>query len=608
MTANFIDPVCGMPAFEGRFVAEHGGGVLQFCSELCRDAFQRNPTAYAGTAAPPRRVAYFSMEVAVDPRMPTYAGGLGVLAGDTLQSCADLGLPVIAVSLVHRAGYFRQRLDPRGNQVEEPSPWRPEDVLHPLGERVEVRVEGRAVIVRAWRHDVTGIAGLVVPLILLDTDLEANAPCDREITHQLYGGDERYRLAQEIVLGIAGVRMLRALGHAGIRRFHMNEGHSSLLALELLRGAPRLAGEDWNFAAVRERCLFTTHTPIPAGHDQFDWRLADRVLGEFLPAEVLRMLGGPDRLNMTLLALNLSGHVNGVAKRHGLVTQEMFPGYPIDSITNGVHSRRWTCTAFRELFDRHIPGWMHDPFSLRHALAIPRTEVQAAHRRAKATLIDELNRRTGAGFTADAFTIGFARRATEYKRADLVFHDPAELASISRAAGTIQIAFAGKAHPKDESGKEQIRRIFEHAERLRGVVRVAYLGDHDLELAGMLTSGSDLWLNTPLPPLEASGTSGMKAAHNGVPSLSVPDGWWAEGCIEGVTGWTIGAATAKSAADDAHDLYHKLRDLILPLYSGDPDRWVDVMRHTIALNASFFNTHRMVQQYATVAWAAGSWA
>ncbi len=603
MSEAAIDAVCGMPVFDERFVAGHRGASFRFCSMLCRDMFVRHPTLYAPTDAPPPRIAYFSMEVAIDQRIPTYAGGLGVLAGDTLKSCADLGLPVVAVSLVHRAGYFKQQLDSRGNQVETPSPWRPEEFLHPLPERIEVRIERRPVMVRAWRYDLTGASGSVVPLLLLDTDMDANSALDREITHRLYGGDDRERLAQEVVLGIGGVRMLRALGHAGLRRFHMNEGHSSLLALELLRTAPARPGEDWNFAAVRERCLFTTHTPVAAGHDRFDWTLADEVLGDLLPTEILRMVGGRDRLNLTLLALNSSGHVNGVAKRHGVVTQEMFPGYPIDSITNGVHARSWTCPAFRELFDRHLPGWLCDPFSLRHALGIPLDEVRAAHCLAKQALIDEVNRRGGGGFTTDAFTIGFARRATHYKRADLLFNDPDRLAAISAAAGTIQLVFAGKAHPNDSQGKEQVRRVFEYAARLNASVRFAYLADYDVELAGMLTSGSDLWLNTPMPPLETSGTSGMKAALNGVPSLSVPDGWWAEGCIEGVTGWTIGSGVASADGADAQDLYRKLEDVILPLYRDDPDRWTDVMRHAIALNGSFFNTHRMVLQYAAVAWA-----
>jgi starch phosphorylase len=309
---------------------------------------------------------------------------------------------------------------------------------------------------------------------------------------------------------------------------------------------------------------------------------------------------------MTHLGMSMSRYVNGVAKRHAEVSREMFPGQPIGAITNGVHSRTWTCDSFKELFDRHVPGWANDPAALRSAVGIPTAEIWEAHIRAKGRLLDEIRTRTGVSLAPDAFTIGFARRATSYKRADLVFRDPERLAGIAREVGPIQLVFAGKAHPRDEGGKEVIRRVFAAADRLRGRVPVVYLENYDLALAGLLTAGADLWLNTPRRPLEASGTSGMKAAHNGVPSLSTLDGWWAEGHVEGVTGWSIGRTDADPGrdadAEDADDLYRKLREVVVPLYYRDRDGWVGVMRHAIALNASFFNTHRMVQQYAANAY------
>jgi starch phosphorylase len=451
------------------------------------------------------------------------------------------------------------------------------------------------------------LTGFRVPLFLLDTDLPENTPADRELTAWLYGGDDRYRLCQEVVLGIGGVRLLRALGYTRLERFHMNEGHAALLTLELLREKSPRAPAEWDFHAVREQCLFTTHTPVPAGHDQFPYDLVRRVLGEPVPADVLGMLGGADRLNMTRLGLDLSGHLNGVARKHAEVSQGMFPGYPIDSVTNGVHSRTWTCASFRELFDRHIPGWVNDPSSLRHAVNIPRAEVWEAHQRAKARLLDEVRRRTQTALDRDALTIGFARRATPYKRADLVLRDVEQLAQTAATAGPVQLVFAGKAHPRDEGGKELIRRVFDAARRLRDRVGVVYLENYDVELGLALTAGVDVWLNTPLRPLEASGTSGMKAAHNGVPSFSVLDGWWVEGHIEGVTGWSIGSSSGAPAGDtadeaDARELYQKLRTVIVPLFYHDRERWIDIMRQTIAFNASFFNTHRMVQQYAANAY------
>jgi alpha-glucan phosphorylases len=425
-----------------------------------------------------------------------------VLAGDALASFADLRLPVVGVTLLYAKGYFRQTIDAEGNQRESAVEWDPMAVVRPLPALVSVTIANRQVAIRACQYDVKGSSGYSVPLLLLDTNVPENSPPDRELTASLYGGDERYRLSQEIVLGIGGVRMLRALGYTGVRRFHMNEGHASLLALELLRSEPDQGDVTRDIEDVRRRCVFTTHTPVPAGHDQFSYDLVKEVLGEPLPAEEIRMLGGEDRLNMTRLALNLSHYVNGVAKRHGEVSQEMFPGYAIDSITNGVHSFSWTCDSFRRLFDRHIPGWARDPFSLRHAIKIPKKEVWAAHVAAKEKLVEEIRRRTDRPFARDIFTIGFARRATTYKRADLIFSDAERLSEIARRIGSLQLVFAGKAHPKDDPGKEIIRRIFRLSRESGGELRIVYLEDYDLKLARLLTSGVDLWLNTPLPRSE----------------------------------------------------------------------------------------------------------
>lgn len=611
------DPVCGMTvAKETSMSVTHEGQIFHFCSDLCRRSFLAAPDKYRGAAsrkaaeeAPStRRIAYFSMEVAVDPRMPTYSGGLGVLAGDTLRSCADLRLPIVGVTLLYWKGYFNQRLDEWGNQQEHPEVWQPAHLLRRLPTTVGVTIEQRPVAIRAWQYDVVGVTGFVVPLFLLDTDMTTNAPSDRDLTSWLYGGDDRYRFAQEIVLGIGGLRMLEALGFTGLQRFHINEGHAALLPLELLRTGKSNESKDWAFSTVREQCLFTTHTPVGAGHDQFPYELVQRELDGPVPIEVIRMLGGRDRLNMTLLGLNLSKYVNGVAKRHGEISQELFPGYPIDSITNGVHSATWTGDSFQALYDRYIPGWRTDPFTLRHAISIPTQDIWAAHVDAKARLLDVVRKRTAVPFRDDVMTIGFARRATEYKRADLVLSAPDELLDIGKNAGPLQLIFAGKAHPRDEPGKDMIRRIVRAARQPTPFVRMAYLENYDLTLGQLLTAGVDLWLNTPLRPLEASGTSGMKAAHNGVPSFSVLDGWWLEGHIEGITGWSIGARSGGPSdwettnVRDGRELYQKLRWVIAPLFYQNRERWIEIMRCTIAFNASYFNTHRMVQQYAANAY------
>ncbi len=546
-----------------------------------------------------RRIAYFSMEIAVDSRIPSYSGGLGVLAGDTVRSCADLHVPMVAVTLLYRKGYFYQRLDGEGNQTELPVGWNPRDFMRRLPCSVTITIEGRPVVVRAWEHSLRGMDGYHIPVVFLDTDTEENSEYDRRLAWWLYGGDEKYRLCQEVVLGIGGVRMLAQMGYDMIDRYHMNEGHSALLALELLKERRKEDPAVWDKEAVRARCVFTTHTPVAAGHDQFSYELVNQVLPDFVPLELLWELGGRESLNMTLLALNLSHYENGVAKAHGKTSQAMFPGYHIDSITNGVYSPSWVCGSFQTLYDRYIPGWRKDPFSLRYALSIPGEEVWEAHRKAKETLVDYVNETTNVGMEHHAFTIGAARRATEYKRADLIFFDAERLKKISREKGRVQLLFAGKAHPLDKPGKELIKRIFSVSGKLGGDVRVVYLENYDVALARMLVSGVDLWLNTPRRPHEASGTSGMKAAHNGVPSLSVLDGWWIEGCIEGLTGWSIGVPHEPESSDerDAASLYDKLENTIVPLFYGARDKWVEIMRHSIAINGSFFNTHRMVQQY-----------
>jgi starch phosphorylase len=549
------------------------------------------------------------MEVALENHIPAYSGGLGVLAGDTLRSAADLGLPFVGVTLLHRHGYFFQRLDAAGRQHEEPVAWRADDHLQPFEATCVVDVEGRSVTVRAWRYQVTGVLGAPVHVVLLDTDVPDNDTYDRSLTDHLYGGDERYRLCQEIVLGVGGVRMLRALGYEDIARFHMNEGHSALLALELFAEELQRSPHERDAAIERtkRRCVFTTHTPVPTGHDRFSLDLARAVLGE-IRVQSLEMLGCCDtELNMTRVALTLSHYVNGVSKRHGEVSHSMFPNYPIASITNGVHSTTWTAPPFAALYDRDIPGWRNDSFALRYAISIPLDEIRDAHRDSKQRLIDMVNTVKNAGFDRDVFTVGFARRATAYKRPDLVFHDAERLRDIARRHGGLQLAFAGKAHPRDDPGKALIQRIVQWAKDLSPEVRIAYLPNYDLAIALQLVSGVDLWLNTPRPPHEASGTSGMKAAHNGVPSLSVLDGWWLEGFVEAITGWAVGPQTGagvdRTDAEDAAALYGTLDGKILALYRQDGEGWARLMRSTIAFNASFFNTQRMLQQYVAMAYA-----
>ncbi|HKW32678.1 MAG TPA: alpha-glucan family phosphorylase [Candidatus Acidoferrum sp.] len=583
-----------------------------------------------------RFIAYFSMEIALENAMPSYSGGLGVLAGDTIRAAADLRLPMVAISLLYRKGYFMQHLAEDGSQTEEPVTWRVEDFLTEEPARASVPTENRRLELRCWRYCVKGVHGFEVPVYFLDADLPSNSEFDRNLTGSLYGGDSYYRLCQEVILGVGGVRMLRALGYSDLTRFHMNEGHAALLSLELLgeeaqrAGRSSIRGED--IEKVRGKCVFTTHTPVPAGHDRFPMEYLTRVFPEqtnffdlsdasaadlvkrILQAEqnvsgLLDAARSGASLNMTQLALNLSTYVNGVAKQHGETSRQMFPEVPIHAITNGVHAGTWTCPAFQQLFDRYIPSWREDNFSLRSALGLPAEDVWSAHLIAKHELLEEVRKKTGLHLDPEVFTIGFARRATGYKRADLILSDLDRLRQIAKDAGQFQIIYAGKAHPNDAGGKDIIRRIYKAKKALRKNVPTVFLDDYNLELGGKMTSGVDLWLNTPQFPLEASGTSGMKAALNGVPSLSILDGWWVEGHIEGVTGWSIGESRCGSGNGSAIDneteaesLYSKLESTIIPLYYSERQKFLEVMQHSIAINGSFFNTQRMVQQYITDAY------
>ena len=552
-------------------------------------------------------VAYFSMEIALRPEIHTYSGGLGMLAGDTARSCADLEMPVVFVTLLSRMGYLRQEISADGAQIDHPDPWQPDLWAIPLGAKIVVEVERREVWLRPWLYQLEGGTGYRVPVLLLDADLDENAPEDRRLTDRLYGGDDAYRLKQEIVLGLGGVRLLRALGFE-IRTYHLNEGHSALLTLELLR-RHRLAPEmlrpgdcAYDTAAVREKCVFTTHTPVEAGHDRFSYELVEQVLGEPIEPEQLRILAGSECLNMTRLALDLSGYVNGVAVRHALTAHRMFPGFRVRAVTNGVHPRTWTQAGFARLYQAHFPTWQHEPEVLMRADQLPEDAVWAAHAQAKEALLACVREVAGVELDPELPLLGFARRMTGYKRPELLFSDLDRLRAIARRH-PFQIVLAGKAHPRDLPGKQTIERLHGYIRELAGAVRAVFLPNYDMALAQHLVAGVDLWLNTPLPPLEASGTSGMKAALNGVLNFSVLDGWWLEGCIEGRTGWAIGDdGEVGEHAGDARDLYAKLEVLILPLYHGDRERWIWMMKEAISKVASHFNSQRMMRRYASEAY------
>lgn len=544
-----------------------------------------------------REIAYFTMEVALENEIPSYSGGLGVLAGDTLRSAADLGIPMVGMTLLHQYGYFHQGLEPSGRQIETEIRWQPELKLIQPPNYVELKIQNRTVQVRVWEYDIVGKFGYVVPVYFLDVNVPENSEADREINKHLYGGDEYTRLCQEIILGIGGVRMLRDLGYRNISQYHLNEGHASLLALELIRESGYSS-----YDKVKQDCIFTTHTPVPAGHDVFDFNLVKQVISPVYIDYLKDILGGENPVNLTTISLKLSRFVNGVSLKHAEVSRNMLNNPKIEAITNGVHSATWTSESFQRLYNQYIPGWDVEPAHFARAMFIPDEEIWKAHMVAKGKLLRVVEAATEIKMDLNRLTIGFARRAAAYKRADLLFHDLERLAKI--AENKVQFVFAGKAHPKDEPGKQLIEKVFHAMENMKGKVDIVYLENYDMNLGGIITAGTDVWLNNPRRPLEASGTSGMKAAHNGVLNFSVLDGWWIEGCVEGVTGWAIGPEpTEENLTEydenlDLEDLYNKLEHVIIPMYYERRSEWIRMMKNTIVINASYFNTHRMIKEYA----------
>jgi starch phosphorylase len=624
------------------------GRINAAAAELERYLHDTDTWCARTDAAPGATIAYFSAEFALADCLRTYSGGLGVLAGDHLRSASDLGVPLLGVGLAYRDGYFTQTLDASGWQHAEPAvndlhraP--AELVTDEAGAPVLVRVElGDGVVVaRAWVIHVGR-----VPLYLLDTDVEDNAEHHRDITRQLYGGDDDTRLRQELVLGVGGVRLLAALGLAPTV-IHLNEGHAALAGLERLR-VHLAGGRSFPEAvdAVREELVFTTHTPVPAGHDAFDWDLAAWHLGplaasmqvDFRALWDLATGEGDSQFSQTILALSLARTANGVARLHGEVSRRMFarlwPGraadeVPIGHITNGVHPGSWVGRDVAALFDEHLgDGWRttDDPSVWEGVRAIAGPALWSAHRAARHRLVLEARGRLaaqtarlgvgpdGSGLDPDALTVGFARRFATYKRATLLAYDLDRLeAIVADADRPVQLLIAGKAHPHDRYGKALIQQLVELSRDPRFRGRIAFLEGYDLDLAAALVAGVDVWLNNPLRPLEASGTSGMKAAMNGVLNLSILDGWWDEavadltGAAEVGFGWSIGdtdetAPQEERDAKDAGSLYRVLTDEVVPTFhdrdaDGIPVRWTTMMQDAISLLAPRFSTHRMVADY-----------
>ncbi|MCX7996569.1 MAG: alpha-glucan family phosphorylase [Patescibacteria group bacterium] len=556
----------------------------------------------------PIKLAYFSLEIMLRTHIPTYAGGLGILAGDLLRSCADMRIPAVGVTLVYNGRNFNQVFQPDGTQTYEEVEWRKNDQFIRLPETITLKIDNQDVKVGVWRYDIVGYDEFVVPVFLLDTDHIDNEPWKKHITDNLYGGEHYARVCQEIVLGIGGVKMLRELGYFEIEQYHMNEGHACFVPLGLL------PEHNYNDDEVRRKCVFTTHTPIPEGHDIFSYEHVQKYAQEYLPWHI-KKLATEEAFHTTHLAMNMSHYTFGVSQKHGEVTRHLFPGKDIHAITNGVHHRTWTCSNMQDLYNKYMEEWNQDPSLFTEVVhRIPGDELWRAHQEAKKILVNYVNKHLTSSqdeegkehpvpeelFDTDTLTIALARRPVPYKRPLLVYSDLNRL--IRLGAGRLQIIQSGKSHPDDKNSQAIVSEILKISKKLKGILRIVYLENYSPKIARLLTSGCDVWLNTPRRPLEASGTSGMKAAMNGVLNFSVLDGWWIEGFhMAPQAGWSIGPLDDKLQPSnddqvDSDDLYRKLENEILPLYYNNRTEWITRMKHAITLGA-YFNTHRCMKEY-----------
>ena len=550
-------------------------------------------------------IAYFVMELGLEDNMPIYSGGLGTLAGDTLYSYADMDIPAVCVTLLYKRGYNLQKITPHGMQLDFDALWDYKKYLRKLDVEVEVLFGDKKQKVACWEYWVRSKAD--VRILFLDADVEGNDPEIRKLNSKLYFDDGIYRLRQEILLGIGGYRVLKALGYP-IHVYHMNESHSAFLVVELLR-------EFKSSDEVRKRCVFTTHTPVPAGHDKFP---VDMVKEELKAYDIIdwEKEAVEGYINLSVLASRYSGKVNAVSQRHMYVTQGIFPELTgsLEYVTNGVYHKRWIHPELQEVFNEYIPGWDENPILLQRVYDIPSELLLKTHNKIKSELINLINKQTDASFSDDVFTVGIARMVTPYKRNDLILRDIDRLIHIGERVGEIQIVFAGKAHPKDGMGKDMIKRIFEAMRIIRErtkTVKVTFLENYGIDMAKLLIAGCDVWLNNPKRPYEACGTSGMKAGMNGVLNFSTWDGWWLEGGVEGVNGWGIGPRPSwqdmseSLDEEDLEDLYGKLAHIILPTYYKHKDEWVRLMKNSIATIGPYFNTHRMVSDYISKVYKIG---
>jgi len=541
------------------------------------------------------------MEVGVDSRIRTYSGGLGVLAGDMAYSFADLGYPATFVTLLSRNGYTSQRLDASAGQLDSPEPWDWKELLSPTGVMTTMEVWGKPQTIGAWEYRIRGKAETSV--LFLDVDYSQNDRAVREATDRLYGGEPTDRLTQDIILGIGGYRVLKALGR-DVDMYHLNESHAAFAIIELLRDAG-------SAEATRRKCAFTTHTPVAAGNDVFRVEAVEGALKGYSWVNWGEE-SSDGAVNLSRLASKYSGVTSAVSMKHSFVAERVVGHDRIVYVTNGAYHRRWVHPELKKLYDKHLGGWEDTPSLMGGAVELPSEALSSAHAVAKHSLVNLVNLRHPGHFDESVLTICVAKRFTGYKRNGMLLGDQEKLQMIAEEEGGLQVVYAGKTHPRDASAKAMLADILRKADLLNRAarkVRVAVLENYDIDMAKVLVAGADVWLNNPRRPLEACGTSGIKAAMNGVLNLSVYDGWWLEGGIDGVNGWGVGKRADWSdlsdsvEGEDEASLYSKLSTSVLPTFYKERERWVDMQKRSIATVGPLFNSYRMVEEYVTRVYA-----
>jgi len=525
-------------------------------------------------------VAYLSAEVGFESQLHTYSGGLGVLAGDHIKSAADAGIDLVGCTLLYRNGYARQHIDSVGVQTETFDEIDPKDFMKDTGKEIQLELDGTTLYSKIWEYRIKDIS-----TYFLDTRHPSNSPEHSSLGDRLYGGDDSTRIRQEYLLGVGGIRALLALGY-NISGLHLNEGHCTFAALEML-------SQGWSREELARRTLFTTHTPVPAGHDRFRWEDVEHVLGDLLPLDAKDIANSGESCSMSHLGIGLCGKVNAVSGLNAKVAEKMFPGTNIHPITNGVHHITWTSDSFKSLFDKESIEWRTDSTKIRE-MKFSNEDLNEAKESSRKQLRSLVQKETGVQLDPEKLTIGFARRFATYKRANLIFKNLERLRNIG--SNKIQFVFSGKAHPKDIGGKMLIKSIYEGAKQIEDEIPVIFLENYSMDTGLFMTAGSDIWLNNPIRPMEASGTSGMKAALNGTPNCSILDGWWPEACIHGKNGWAIGEGEDERDDErDAKNILDVLENEVLPAWENK-NQWLEIMRQSIHTSIGFTGA-RMIEDY-----------